>query len=165
MRYDDNGWAEGPVNALPRREATTLFCSENVRLDPALLAAHARSLLDLELTLTPPKRFESGASPNADLARVTLAGESAWVRVFPVERGPLLRAEALRVAEGLGGQGMDLLVKRATRVLQVSDPSGDLVELRIAALLSASFLAVIFPREESALFGIKGARERLERPR
>jgi hypothetical protein len=65
--------------------------------------------------------------------------------------------------------GMDALVAKAQRIWQISNEvtSGDdcHAPLTVAAILASVFLAPIVPPEGSTIFGVKGARERLERLR
>jgi len=167
MRFDSSGWALDPVLPLARRETWSLFSADTgARLDEHLLGHAASELFGGTLQIEPKKDFSKGAKPSADRGilrlRVPELYETALVvRLMPVERAALLTAEALRVAGVMGGAGMDSMVKRARKLIQIETSLCDRQSLSLACLLSRAFLGAILPPHEDALFGIKGARERL----
>lgn len=162
LRFDANGWAEGPVTALERALCWSLFSADaGLRLDQHLLSHKMRDLFDLEVTVEPPKSFSRGGAPLADRAILHLCDAALRVRLVPVERAGAVLAEANAVARAMGGAGMDVLLKRARKLIQIESARRDRATLSAAALLSTAFLAVVLPPDEDALFGIKGARERL----
>jgi hypothetical protein len=71
----------------------------------------------------------------------------------------------MAAARAIGGAGFDALVLRARRVWQVWEwvpEGGDArAPLVVAAVLASLFLAPIVPPGGGAIFGVKGARERL----
>jgi hypothetical protein len=164
--FDEHGWAVSLVQPLPRARAYTLFATEpDARFDIHVLVPVAKRQLDLSLEVTPKKQFRLNAYPNADLARITVSGgaltatSSVLARLVPSERAADLRARALTCR----GAGMDALVRRARKVMQVGldDVEGDpRAVLAVSAILIAAFLAAAMPPEEDALYGTKGAKER-----
>jgi hypothetical protein len=88
------------------------------------------------------------------------------VVTVPVERAPSVRAAANRGAAAIGGAGMDVLVARARRLWQVRaavPEGGDArAPLAVAAVLASVHGAPIVPPDEVTIFGVKGARLRLE---
>lgn len=167
-RFDASGWAVDPVVPLGRAGAYTLFTADtSARFDERLLMPKASSLLGLSLRIEPQKRFVHGAIPNADIATIELEGEglplsTVEVSILPVERAHALKTYALAV----GSMGMETLVARSRRVLQVSTAvaSGDpRASLACATLFAGVFLAAVLPPDEEILFGLKGGKERLEK--
>ena len=51
--------------------------------------------------------------------------------------------------------------ERSRKLIQIESARRDRVTISAACLFSTAHLAVILPPDEDALFGIKGARERL----
>jgi hypothetical protein len=175
-RFDDDGWAIGAVAPLPANEAYSLWSPHaDARVDEAALSHVASRFFGAQLALARPKRYPTGALPLADVAElaVTLprAEESTRVSVVTV---PASRAlEARRAAEAavraIGGAGFDALLARAVRLWQVeARVASDALEggdarapLLVAAILASAWLAPIVPPDASAIYGVKGARERL----
>jgi hypothetical protein len=150
------------VPALERALCWSLFSADaGLRLDQHLLSHKMRDLFDLEVAIEPPKSFPHGGAPLADRAILRLGDATLRVRSLPIERAGAVLAAANEVARAMGGAGMDVLLKRARKLIQIESPSRDRTTLSAAALLSTAFLAVVLPPDEDALFGIKGARERL----
>lgn len=161
-RFDANGWAEGAVASLDRAACFSLFSADaGLRLDQHLLSHKARDLLDLEVRIEPAKAFPLGGVPLADRAVLHLSGGAVRVRLVPIERGARVLAAANDVARAMGGAGMDVLLTRARKLIQIESTLRDRATLSAVAIFSAAFLAVVLPPDEDALFGIKGARERL----
>src|SRR5687767_3456107 len=110
-----------PVHPFAREISYSLFTAEaSARFDEQYLLPRASSLLGLRVGVQPSKRFVHGAIPNADVATIELEGPdlpASTVRalIFPIERARDLKAQALAV----GSMGMETLVVRARRVLQV----------------------------------------------
>lgn len=171
--FDEAGWAIGRVDPLAAPDAWSLLSPEQgARIDEARWAHQARTFFRAELALTQPKSYPSGATPIADAALVDVApkgGASTRVLVItvPLDRAPGVRAAALAAVAAIGGAGMDALVARARRVWQVraAVPEGSdaRAALACAAVLASVYLAPIVPPDEAAIFGVKGARERLEK--
>lgn len=162
LRFDARGWAEGSVAALERAACWSLFSADaGLRLDQHLLSHKMRDLFDLEVAVEPPKDFSRGGAPLADRGILHVGGAALRVRILPIERAGALLAEANEVARAMGGAGMDVLLKRARKLIQIESARYDRATISAAAMLSAAYLAVVLPPDEDALFGIKGARERL----
>lgn len=167
--FDASGWLSGALSLVPAEAAYALFLpDEGARLAIEALVPHG-ARLGFDLTMEPTKRFAHGASPRSDAAWITgraadgVEGTVA-LRLAPVERAPGLVKEGLAAAAAIGGAGMDALVRRARRVLQVerSPREGDArIALVVACACAGAYLAPILPPERGALFGLKGARERL----
>ncbi|NUP05792.1 MAG: hypothetical protein HOW73_07005 [Polyangiaceae bacterium] len=166
-RFDEAGWAVDPVHPLAAEAAYSLFTSDaSARFDVRMMTPKAASLLGLAISVEPAKRFVHGAYPNADRAQIVLESSDfprsvVLARVFPIERATELKARAVSV----GSMGMETLVTRARRVIQLeaAPASGDpRAPLACAAIFAATFLAAVLPPDEPILFGTKGARERLE---
>jgi hypothetical protein len=91
----------------------------------------------------------------------------AWVVTVPLDRAAGARAAALAIARGPSGGGFEALVLRAKRLWQIAEAPtyGDDLRapLALAAVLASVLLAPIVPPRESAIFGVKTARERLTR--
>jgi hypothetical protein len=160
--FDANGWAEGSVAALERASCWSLFSADaTLRLDQHLLSHKSRDLFDLEVRIEPPKDYSRGGAPVADRCILHLGEAPIAVRVLPIERAGVVLAAANDVARAMGGAGMDVLLKRARKLIQIESTRRDRASLSAACLLSTAYLAVILPPDEDALFAIKGARERL----
>lgn len=176
VRFDSHGWAAEPVTALAPNAAFTLFSPEaSARVDIAQLAHKARTFFATALEIDPVKAYPDGRAPESDalhieikpLEKTILAPTRVFVVTFPLERERHFRQIGDAAAQAIGGAGMDALVARTQRIWQVSKTieSGDDVwaPLRIAAILAAVFLAPIVPPEGHTIFGVKGARERIEK--
>jgi len=89
------------------------------------------------------------------------------VVTVPIERASNVRAAALAGAAAIGGAGFDALVARARRVWQVrrepEEGSDARAPLLLSAVLASVFLGPIVPPGGGTIFGVKGARERLEK--
>ncbi len=91
------------------------------------------------------------------------------VRVItvPLDRAPQARAAALAIARGPTGGGFEALILRAKRLWQIGVPAdakaGARPAIAAATVLASVLLAPILPPGEAVLFGVKTARERLER--
>lgn len=165
MRTDEAGWYVGPVTALGQPEAFSLFVADGAaRFNGSALQATARLVLGLELELEPPKSFPHGSAPNADMAAISLRGKGVQasrvlVRLMPIERATALRRHAVDVGRG----GLETLAERARKLVQIERESqGDpRAALACAAIFASAFLAPILAWDEDALYGIKGAKERL----
>ena len=85
----------------------------------------------------------------------------------PLDRAPQARAAALAIARGPTGGGFEALILRATRLWQIAAPAdakaGARPAIAAATVLASVLLAPILPPGEAVLFGVKTARERLER--
>ncbi|AKT43109.1 hypothetical protein [Chondromyces crocatus] len=172
MEFDDAGWVTGHITALRIPEAWSLLSpTPEARVDAARWAHVAASFFRMSLAVVQAKAYPSGTLPLVDALEVDLGpreGASTRVQVltFPIERAPEVRAAALQGVAAIGGAGMDALVARARRVWQVASAvpgQGDArMPLAMAAVLASTFQAPIVPPDEVTIFGVKGARTRLE---
>jgi len=176
LELDANGWAVGIVDPMPVEHAWSLVSPEpSSRVDAGRWAHQARTFFGAIVELQDPKSYPSATLPLADagvleIRRIATIDTEPPSRVFfstlPLDRAPAVRAAAMRGAEAIGGAGFDVLVQRGQRLWQVQDaaPGGDpRAPLAVAALIASVFLAPILPPGGGTLFGVKGARERLER--
>jgi hypothetical protein len=181
--FDDNGWARGAVVPLDPAEAWTLLSPEpDARVDAARWAHQAETFFRARLVVVQAKRYPSGTLPLADLVEIDLTGPGAAapsrVRVVtvPSDRAPAALAAGAAGVRAIGGAGFDALLPRTRRVWQVRErlvdpaalgetpnpPAGDpRAPLAVAAILASLFLSPVVPPEGGAIFGVKGARERL----
>ncbi|WP_437792505.1 hypothetical protein [Sorangium sp. So ce693] len=180
MEFDGSGWAEGRIELLPPSEGWSLLSPEpEARIDEHRWAHQARVFFGAELTLVQKKAYPSGTTPMADAVEVDIARTSSsssstpraasrvLVMTVPLDRAPLVRAAAAAGVQAIGGRGFDALLARARRVWQVREPpiAGDdaRAPLVVTAVLAAVLLAPVVPPGEATIFGVKGARERLQR--
>lgn len=175
VQFDRHGWAIGTIDALPVNAAYTLFSADpSARIDIALCAHKARTFFATGFELGQAKAYPDGHTPDSDAAYVDVSPlgkrSNAVTRVFivtwPIEKDPLVGNVGDAAARAIGGAGMDALVARAKRIWQVSNEltSGDdrNAPLRVAAIFASVLLAPIVPPEGNTIYGVKGARERLE---
>lgn len=171
MQFDENGWAVGAIAPLAEPAWSILSPEADARVDAARWAHQARTFFKLELEVLTPKHYPSGALPLADVLEIAigrgdLGGETARVQVVtvPIDRAPEARRRGLDAAAAIGGAGMDALVLRAKRLWQIADDAAHPhAPLAIAAVLASLLLGPIVPPSADAIFGVKGARERLDR--
>ncbi|WP_437574371.1 hypothetical protein [Sorangium sp. So ce887] len=173
MEFDSNGWAEGRIELLPPGQGWSLLSPEpEARIDEHRWAHQARVFFGAELAVVQKKAYPSGATPmvdavEVDIARAGGAPSRVLVLTAPLDRAPLLRAAAAAGVRAIGGRGFDALLARARRAWQVREPpvAGDdaRAPLVVTAVLAAVLLAPVVPPDEETIFGVKGARERLQR--
>jgi len=172
--YDENGWARGAVTALPPSEVWTLLSPEaDGRVDGVRLTHQALTFFRARLAVVQTKRYPAGTLPIADRVEIDLGekGSTTMTRVMvvtlPIDRAPEALAAGYAGAKAIGGAGFDAILPRTRRVWQVRewlDAPGDArAPLAVAAVLASLLLAPIVPPEGGAIFGVKGARERLTR--
>jgi len=169
---DENGWAVGPVAAIAIADAWTLLSPEpDARVDAPRWAHQAATFFRATLAVVGDKRYPSGTLPLADRVELDVGrrGEATTrvvVVTVPVDRAPEAMKAAAAGARAIGGAGFDLLVPRTRRVWQVRaaiEGEGDeRAPIVAAAVLSSLFLAPVVPPEGGTIFGVKGARLRLE---
>ncbi|EYF08749.1 hypothetical protein [Chondromyces apiculatus] len=172
MDFDGAGWVVGRVDLMPVAEAWSVLSPDpEARVDEARWAHVATAFFRVDLGVVQKKSYASGATPLADALEVDVGwrgGATTRVRMVtvPFDRADAVRAAAARSVAAIGGAGMDALVARAKRVWQVRaavEEGGDArAPLALAAVLAAALQAPIVPPDEVAIFGVKGARERLE---
>jgi hypothetical protein len=172
--WDDNGWASGLVEPLPSDQSYALLAPEPAsRIDEGRWAHLARTSVRAVLELSPAKRYPSATMPLVDVVRVRIrhldrleegpAAREVEVVTVPLERVPVVRALARRGAAAIGGAGFDVLVERGQRLWQVATRGEDDVEaLAVVAVLAAALLAPVVPPGGGTIYGLKGARVRLE---
>jgi hypothetical protein len=172
--WDENGWLAGALAPLELGAAWSLFAPEpSSRIDEPRLRAQAERFFRARLALATPKRYPDTGWPLADAAELDVApatpdASPTRVRIvtLPLDRAPALLAAANAGAAAIGGAGMDALVAKARRLWQVdSTPlAGDdtRAPLVAAAVLASVLLAPLVPPGGGTIFGVKGARERLE---
>lgn len=173
LDVDENGWARGAVTLLPPGEGWTLLSPEpEARVDGARWAHQAERFFRMQLAVVQEKRYPAGTLPLADRVEVDVGAEGSaggrtrvLVLTVPADRAPEAVAAGMAAAVAIGGAGFDALVLRARRVWQVRErvsEGGDArAPLVVAAVLASLFLAPIVPPGGGAIFGVKGARERL----
>ncbi len=181
LRTDENGWAVGRIDPLPIARAWTLFSPEpDCRIDIERWSHHAQRFFGLRIGVAPKKAYPSGGSPLVDAFDFEVGAvgggekmERARVITVPLDRAPEARAAALVIARGPTGGGFEALILRARRLWQIAVPSSPELGaesdprpvIAAATLLASVLLAPILPPGESVVFGVKTARERLERLR
>jgi hypothetical protein len=170
---DEHGWATGAVAPLDPAHAWTLCAPEpDARVDAARWAHQAETFFRARLAVVQDKRYPSGTLPLADMLEVDVAprGQEATTRVLvvtvPADRAPEAVKAAAAGAKAIGGAGFDVLVARTRRIWQVAaavEGEGDArAPLAVTAVLASVLLAPVVPPGGGTIFGVKGARQRLE---
>ncbi|APR81024.1 Hypothetical protein A7982_06371 [Minicystis rosea] len=170
---DENGWAIGPVTLLPIADAWTLLAPDgDARIDAPRWAHQASTFFRARLAVVQDKRYPSGTLPLADMVELDIArrDDAATTRVLvltvPVDRAPEAMKAGARGAAAIGGAGFDALVPRTRRVWQVRaaiEGEGDArAPAAAAAVLASVLLAPVVPPGGGTIFGVKGARQKLE---
>jgi hypothetical protein len=173
VQLDENGWAVGAVTALPASGAWSLFSPEpGARVEAAAWSHRAATFFRARFEVVQAKSYPAGTLPIFDRVEVDVApaAEGPFTRVLlitlPLDRAPDARRSALEGVQAIGGAGFDVLVARARRLWQVSasvDAGGDpRAPLLVAAVLASALLAPVVPPGGGTIFGVKGARVRLE---
>jgi hypothetical protein len=173
MRYDEDGWAAGPIERPSAAAAFTLLAPDaSSVIDGARWRHHARTFFAATIELARAKKYPDGVGPELDAAEVDVGpaagGAATRVRLVtaPIALAPEAREAGGAGARAIGGAGFDVLVARARRVWQVEvrPVAGDdaRAPLVLAAVVASVLLAPIVPPEGGAIFGVKGARARLE---
>ncbi|MSP26050.1 MAG: hypothetical protein EXR75_13000 [Myxococcales bacterium] len=174
--FDEYGWlVASALPLLPALACFSVFAPEpDSNFDGPRWDHAARRFFGVSLTISPPKSYPSGTAPLVDAATlaVTVLGAAAalaTVRVttLPIERAPGLRIAAERAVAEMGGAGFDVLLRRARRLWQIecsatAPHAAKVAAVAVAAVLANVTLGPILPPEGRAMFGVKGARLRLE---
>jgi hypothetical protein len=174
MEVDGNGWAVGAVFPLGLDASWALLSpSEEARVDLARWAHQARTFFSATLEIRQHKKYPEGRTPRIDAFELDVARKGAKapsrvvVTTFPLADAPSIKDAAEAAVRAIGGAGFDALLARARRVWQVDDSvdpgDDDRAPLAVAAVLASALLAPIVPPGGGAIFGVKGARERLAR--
>lgn len=173
MDFDENGWALGLVKPRSPAEAWSLLSPDaSARVEPERWAHQAQTFFRARLSVAQVKRYPAGSLPAFDVVLVDIGrkGDDATTRLavltVPLDRAPDVRIKAELGVQAIGGAGFDALLAKARRLWQVPDPpdaGGDpIAPLALAAVLASVFLAPVVPPDEETIFGVKGARLRLE---
>lgn len=136
--------------------------TDDARVDLPRWMHAARTFLSAELSDLGDgaEEVRVGVAPARDVSRVTI------VRVRTISRAeaPAVFSAADAGVRAIGGAGMDALVAKARRVWQVARVcEGDArAPLVMAATLASVMLAPIVPPDEVTIYGVRGARVRLD---
>jgi hypothetical protein len=173
LSFDPQGWTTSAVTPLPIADAWTLLSPEpDARVDAARWAHQAATFFRARLAVVQDKRYPSGTLPLVDCVEVDVARRDdehatrVLVITLPIGRAPDAEKAAAAGARAIGGAGFDAILPRTRRVWQVReqlDAPGDArAPLAVAAVLASVFLAPVVPPGGGTIFGVKGARVRLE---
>ncbi len=151
------------MRPLPSSAAYSVFAPDPIaRVESARWTHQAKTFLDADVTVVGE---QSGSLPDIAALELDVAPSTrVTIRTFPIAEGAELLAVAERAVRAIGGAGFDALLARARRIWQVpidvdGDPRAPLV---VAALLASVLLGPIVPPDEETIFGVKGARLRLQ---
>jgi hypothetical protein len=174
-RLDGHGIVRDHAGLEPSRaEAYTVFAQrDDATIETATWQRHAAQFFESRLGLTANKVYTGDAGsvcrPDRDAAQVMLAfgNREAETRLCygrPRTDDDLFAAEAADRRAGLTGLG-DLA--RRCRMVWLFAVHGDedLVALRLSAIVASVVLGPILSPDQSALFGVRTARLKLESPR
>lgn len=172
MDLDEQGWAVTVAPVEVDAAWSLLSPESDGRMELARWSHAATRFFGARLALAHPKTYPSGTTPLADGAWVDVApskgGTPTRVELvtLPIDRAPLVLARSRLAAQAIGGAGFDVLVERTRRAWQVrAEPisgADDRAPLVLAAVLASVLLAPIVPPGGATIFGVKGARERLD---
>ncbi len=165
--FDENGWLIGDVAPYSTTAAYSLLAPDaSTMLNGERLRRQAAKFFRFELSLVSAKRYPGGGWPRSDRAWLSLTYQGTQHRVevvtMPLDRAPDVREVAAATAARVGA-GFDVLVGRAVRLWQVPGAGDDVAPLAVTAVLASLLLAPVLPPEGDAIFGVKTARERLEK--
>jgi hypothetical protein len=172
MELDEHGWAVS-VAAVDVDTAWSLLSPEvDGRMDLARWSHAATRFFGAQLALAHPKTYPGGTTPLADAAWLDVSsargGEPTRVELLtlPIDRAHFVLDRSRAAARAIGGAGFDVLVERTRRVWQIRAgavaSADDRAPLVLAAVLASVLLAPIMPPGGATIFGVKGARERLD---
>ena len=167
--YRDRGPARYPrvMHPWSPRDAWSLLSPDaDARVEMPRWMHAARTFLDAALSALEggdDGEVLVGVAPARAVAKVTVVR----VRTMLVSAAPEGLAAAHAGVRAIGGAGMDALVAKAKRVWQVGRAvEGDArAPLVLAAALATVMLAPVVPPDEVTIFGVRGARMRLEKMR
>lgn len=168
MAYDEHGWHVGALTPHPLGAAYAVLAPEDDgRIVEARWRQQAARFFAADLTLVTPKHYPAG-HPRRDRAVITIGrvgGTHGQVEVatFPLDEAPAFRDAAREGAASLGG--FDALVARARRLWQIhpATPGGEpRASLALSGVIASLLLGPVLA-PDGAVFGVKGARERLAR--
>lgn len=166
---DDNGLlVPDALAAPPREEAFTVFAQRSdAFVDLAAWERHAAQFFDTRVGLAQPKRY-LGDAPRVDAARVVVAPKDLPPQVrfcFGREREAADLDAAMEADRRAGSPGLGLLAERCRFVWLVVAEGGesDRHALLLSAILASVLLGPILSPDQSALFGVRTARAKLEK--
>ena len=159
--------------ALPIDRSWSLFAAlRDAVLDAPRIRQQGRSFFEAEIEVVqsishPGGRLPEHAALELDV-RPSRGDRITRVRLLtlPLEEAPEAREAADAGVAAIGGAGFDALMAKATRLWQVdaelvSGPDAR-APLVVAGVLASVLLAPIVPPGGGTIFGVKGARVRLE---
>jgi hypothetical protein len=155
---------------IPVRDAALLVFAQraDARIDLQAWDAHAERFFSTRIGLAEDKSYPAGAPvPRSDTARFVVAPKGATPGIRSVAARPR-DAEDLSIAAEAdartGGTGLAQLARRCGTVWLVwREGESDALALRLAAILASVLLGPILDARASELFGVKTARDKLER--
>ena len=173
LLFDEHGWTTSAVTPLPIAEAWTLLSPEpDARVDAARWAHQAATFFRARLAVVQEKRYPAGTVPLVDYLELEIgrrddaASTRVLVLTLPIGRAPDAEKAAAAGARAIGGAGFDAILPRTRRVWQVRErldgPGDTRAPLAAAAVLASVFLSPVVPPGGGTIFGVKGARLRLE---
>jgi hypothetical protein len=170
MDNGDDGGASGRAT-MPRDAGYVVFAQRaDARIDIDAWSVHAERFFSTRLGLAEDKRYAAGvAAPRSDDARFVIApaGETPGIRAAgarPCDDDDLALALHADERAGPGGTGLALVARRCQTVWLIPrtlDP--DPLALRLAAIFASILLGPILDARVPELFGVKTAREKLDR--
>ena len=157
----------GALAAPPRDRAFAVFSQRpDLRLDVDALARQAERYFATQLGATVDKRYEE-VVPEADAARIVVAGgdgTSSGTRLCfgrAAESADFAAAEEAERATGT--YGLALLAQRCKTIwIVVPETEEDRAALTIAAVFASSMLGPILSPGGREIYGVRGARLKLE---
>lgn len=169
---DERGIVRSGALSSPSLDRTYAVFSQraDAALDVEAIKGQAERFFASRVGLTVDKRYEEVA-PETDAARVVIAGgdgTSSGTRLCygrPVDAADLAAAEAAERA--MGTYGLALLAQRCKTIwLLVPEVEDDRAALTLAAIFASHMLGPIMSPGGQELYGVRGARLKLEgRPR
>ncbi len=166
---DANGLLKGDAaESLPLRPSFLVFAQPgNASIDIAAWRAHAKRFFATDIGLSTDKRYPNGA-PKVDAANIVLSGpKGAGSRLCvaaPRSDDDLVLAERADASSPTAGGGLADLARRCPTVWRVEAVSDeDALSLTLTAILASVLLGPIVSVDGQALFGVRTAREKLDR--
>jgi hypothetical protein len=165
---DERGVLRPGVLEAPDRELVYAVFAQrsDARLDIEAIKQQAERFFAIKIGLSVDKRYEDLA-PDVDAARVMITGgdgTSSGARLCharPVESSDVAAAEAAERA--MGTYGLALLAQRCKTIwLVVPEVEDDRAALTIAAIFASTMLGPILSPGGQEIYGVRGARLKLE---
>lgn len=158
----------GALDAPARERSFAVFSQRpDLRLDVDALARQAERFFASKLGITVDKRYDGDVAPDADAARVVIAGgdgTSSGTRLcFGRAADSADFAAAEEAERAMGTYGLALLAQRCKTVwLLVPETEEDRTALGIAAIFASHMLGPILSPGGREIYGVRGARLKLE---